>query len=133
MKTVAVKVGDSAVAVGLTLQRFPNGGSWSLFIAPCCGRRARALRLYGERLLCRLCLRARGVRWRCEPMGLRRRAEMRIPKLRAMLESKTSLRLNANLWGTMEKRKRHEAALARCEHIVARARFKRRVKDAVQT
>jgi hypothetical protein len=54
---------------------------------------------------------------------------MRIPKLKAMLESETSLRLKPVLWGKMERRKQHEATLARCEHIVAKAKFKRRVKD----
>jgi hypothetical protein len=52
---------------------------------------------------------------------------MRIPKLKAKLESETSLRLKPVLWGTMERRKQHEAAL------VAKAKFKRRVKDAIQT
>jgi hypothetical protein len=52
-------------------------------------------------------------------MKPRRRAEHRIPKLRAMLESEQSLRLKPVLWGTMERRKRFEAALARCEYIVA--------------
>jgi hypothetical protein len=46
-----------------------------------------------------------------------------------MLESETSLRLKPHLWGTMERRKRHEAAFARCEFIAAKAKFKRRVKD----
>jgi hypothetical protein len=128
-KTVVVKVGEGLVELGLSLVRFPNGGSWSLFVAPCCGRRAKALRLYDGRLLCRCCLRARGVLWRCELTSPRRRAEMRIPKLKAMLESETSLRRKPVLWGTMERRKQHEAALARCEYIAAKARFKRRVKD----
>jgi hypothetical protein len=47
------------------------------------------------------------------------RAEHRIPKLRAKLESEVSLRLKPHLLGTMEKRKRLEAALRRCEFIVA--------------
>jgi hypothetical protein len=128
-KTVVVKVGEELVELSLSLVRFPNGGSWSLFVAPCCGRRAKALRLYDEKLLCRRCLVARGVLWRCELMSPRRRAEMRIPKLKAMLESKTPLRLKPVLWSTMEHRKQHEATLARCEYIVAKARFKQRVKD----
>ena len=37
-----------------------------------------------------------------------------------MLESKESLRLKPVLWGTMERRKRHEAALRRAEFIVGR-------------
>jgi hypothetical protein len=133
MEAIAVKIGDAApVSVGLYLRKFPNGGSWSLFVAPCCGRRSKVLRLLDDQLLCRLCLRARGVRWRCDPVSANTRAAMRIPKLRAMLESRTSLRLKPMLWGTMERRKRLEATLARCEDIVARAKFKRRV-DAAQT
>ena len=51
-------------------------------------------------------------------------------KLRAKLESLVHLRLKPHLrWSRMERRKRYEAALARCEYIVAQAQFKRRVKD----
>jgi hypothetical protein len=63
-------------------------------------------------------------------MSVRQRAEHRIPKLKAMLLSETSLRLKPHLWGKMERRKRHEAALSRCEYIVAKARFKRRNRRA---
>ena len=35
-------------------------------------------------------------------MSVRQRAEHRIPKLRAMLESETSLRLKPVLWGKMD-------------------------------
>jgi hypothetical protein len=134
-EAVEVKVGDAPpVSVGLYLQRFPNKGTWTLFVAPCCGRRSKVLRLLEDQLLCRLCLVSRGVRWRCDPVSVNKRAAMRIPKLRTMLESTTSLRVKPMLWGTMERRKRLEATLARCEHIVARATFKRRVKDdATQT
>ena len=44
--------------------------------------------------------------------------ELRIPKLKAMLQSEQSLRLKPHLWGTMEKRVRHEAALRRAELLV---------------
>jgi hypothetical protein len=33
-----------------------------------------------------------------------------------------SLRHKPHLWGKLERRKRHEAALARCEYIVSRSR-----------
>jgi hypothetical protein len=59
---------------------------------------------------------------RAHTLSVRQRAEHRIPKLKAMLESETSLRLKAALWGKMERRKRHEAALRRCEFIVGRIR-----------
>jgi hypothetical protein len=131
-EAITIEVGDAGpVSVGLYLRKFPNGGSWSLFIAPCCGGKAHVLRLLEGKLLCCSCLVERDVRWRSDPISPIRHAEMRIPKLKAKLESETSLRLKPVLWGTMERRKRYEAALARCEHIVAKAKFKRRVKDAV--
>jgi hypothetical protein len=135
MEAVTVKVEEAGeVSVGLYLRRFPNGGSWSLFLCPHCGGKAHTLRLLQGQLLCRNCLVERDVRWRSDPIAPWKRAAMRIPKLKAKLESKTSLRVKPMLWGTMERRKRLEATLARCEHIVARATFKRRVKDdATQT
>jgi hypothetical protein len=105
---------------GLKTQRFPNGGDWSFFVAPCCGRKARALRLLDGRVLCRRCLCAHGARYRYWPLKPRRRAELRVPVLRAMLESKEPLRLRSStLWGTMEKRSRLEPALRKAEFRVA--------------
>ena len=45
-----VKLGDVEQTVGVYLRNFPNGGSWSLFIAPCCGKKVRMLRLLNGRL-----------------------------------------------------------------------------------
>jgi hypothetical protein len=56
-------------------------------------------------------------------MSVSQRAEHRIPKLRAKLESAESLRLKRHLWGTMERRSRFEAALARAEFVVAQHRL----------
>ena len=115
-RRTTIGFGDVEVEVGLSLQRFSNGGSWSLFVAPCCGRRARTLRLLEGYVLCWRCCVSRGVRYRCEPLSVKQRAERRIPKLRAMLESKESLRLKrSTLWGTMERRSRLEARLRECE------------------
>jgi hypothetical protein len=127
MTEIVVKIGDVEVEVGLSLLRFANGGSWSFFRCPSCGQQARILKLLDGAVLCRRCCVSRGVRWRCEPMGLRQRAEHRIPKLRAMLESDVSLRLKPHLWGTMERRSRLEAALRRAEYIVSRS--SRRFRD----
>ena len=73
-------------------------------------------------MLCRRCLLHRGVRCRLEPLSVRQRAELRAPELIARLGSEKSERLKPVLWGTMERRKRHEAALARCEFILSRGR-----------
>jgi hypothetical protein len=59
-------------------------------------------------------------------MNVRQRAEARIPRLRAKLESVVPLRVKPHLlWGTMERRKRLEAALRRAEFIVAQHQLKR--------
>jgi hypothetical protein len=56
-------------------------------------------------------------------MSVRQRAEHRIPKLRAMLQREQSLRLKPHLFGTMERRKRLEAALRRNELLVGYGDF----------
>jgi hypothetical protein len=118
-----VRLCDVEQTVGVKERRFPNGGAWSLFLCPPCGRNARVLRLlHGAVICCRCCTR-RGVRCRCETMSVKQRAEHRIPKLRAMLESESSLRLKPHLRGTMEHRSRLKAALARAEYIVAQHRL----------
>ena len=120
MTRTTIGIADVQVEVGLQLVRFRNGNSWSFFLCPHCGRRARTLKLFEGSVLCWRCCHRRGARYRVWTVGLRGRAEGRIPKLRAMLESPESLRLKPHLWGTMERRKRLEAALRRCEFIVAR-------------
>ena len=119
MTEFVVRVGDVEQRVAVKLRKFPNGGSWSLFVCPTCEHPAKVLRALNGVLVCWRCCFRLGVRYRCEPVGQRRRVELRLPRLRAMLESKESLRLKPHLWGTMERRKRHEAALARHEFIVA--------------
>ena len=119
-----VQLGCVEKVVSVHLRRFPSGGSWSWFGCPTCGKWARTLRLHLDDIVCPGCCKRRGVRCRCDTLSVRQRAEHRIPKLRAMLESEQSLRLKPVLWGTMERRKRHEAALARAEYIVARHRLK---------
>jgi hypothetical protein len=123
MTRTTIGLADIEVEVDLSLQKFPNGGSWSLFRCPSCGRKVRTLRLLEECVVCWRCCVSRGVRYRSEPMGPRRRAEHRIPKLRAKLESAESLRLKPHLWGKMERRSRLEAALQRAELIVRHADF----------
>ena len=109
-----VRLGDVEETVGVKARRFPNGGSWSSFVSPCCGVQVRLLKLLNGRLLCCRCVRARGVLYRCDPMGAWRRAALRVPKLREWLDSTEPLRLKpATLWGTMERRSQHEASLQR--------------------
>jgi hypothetical protein len=119
-----VRLGDVEKMVSVHLRRFPSGGSWSWFGCPTCGKWARTLRLHFDDIVCPSCCKRRGVRNRSETMSVRQRAERRIFKLRAMLESEASLRLKPHLWGKMERRSRPKAALARAEFIVAQHRLK---------
>jgi hypothetical protein len=112
----------AGVEVVLDLVKFANGGSWSFFRCPSCGRRARTLKLFEGSVLCWHCCDHRGARYRVWTIGLRGSAELRISRLRAMLETPVSLRLKPHLWGKMERRKRLEAALAWCEYIASRSR-----------
>jgi hypothetical protein len=118
-----VRLGGVERPVAVKLRKFPNQGSWSLFVCPACGRCAQVLRLLDDAVVCRRCCVRRGVRWRCEPMGLRQRAEHRIPRLKALLQSERSLRLKPHLWGTMERRVRLEAALRKAQLLVGYADF----------
>ena len=119
----------AGVEVRLDLVKFANGGSWSFFLCPHCGRRSRTLKLFEGCMLCWRCCHRRGARYRVWTRALRGRAEHRIPKLKAVLESETSLRLKPHLWGKMERRPRMEAALARCEYVVSKSN--RRFRDVV--
>jgi hypothetical protein len=119
MTRVVIDLPVGQVEVGLSLVKFPNGGSWSLFRCPACDQKGRTLWLLEGRLVCRRCCQARGVRHRCSTMSRMQRAKHRIPKLRAKLEG-PSPRLKPHLWGKLEHRWRLEAALRRCEFIVAR-------------
>jgi hypothetical protein len=110
-----VWLGDVTVIVGLWHLHFPNGGGWSYFLCPTCGQKAQRLRLLAGQVLCRRCLLHRGVRSRLEPLSVKRRAAFRAPELIERLGRVESERLKPVLRGTMERRKRHEAALARCE------------------
>lgn len=132
MNEFVVRLGDVEQSVGVQHLEFPNGGGWSFFVAPCCGRRARTLRLFGDRMMCWRCLCSNRVYSRAVLLKPRRRAELRIPKLRAMLESVESLRLKSHLWGRMERRARHEAALRRAGFLVAQPNGRHR-KVAMQT
>ena len=105
------------------------GAGWEFL---CCAvlraKGANFMRLLNDCLMCWRCLRGHGVWLRATTMGVKQRALHRVPKLRAMLETPVSLRLKPHLWGTMERRKRLEAALARCEFIVSQGRRYRDVR-----
>src|SRR4029077_8916020 len=85
-----IAFGDKQKLVGVAHTKFPNGGSWSYFVCPKCGRRAKRLWLVDDAPRCRLCLEKLGVRYRAaygfgRTERLRAR-DRRVDKLQAMLE-----------------------------------------------
>jgi hypothetical protein len=87
--------------VGVVHRLFPNGGSWSFFVAPCCGRRVRTLRLIGDRIAC----------WRCDGFGHRTHRD-RVERLRERLYGGPA-RLNPRGTRKLDRRRALEASLRR--------------------
>jgi hypothetical protein len=119
MTETIVQLGNVTATVGLWHLHFPNGGGWSYFLCPACGQKAQRLWLLAGQVLCRRCLLRRGVRSRLEPLSVRQRAAVLAPELIERLGSVESERLKPVLRGTMERRSRFEARLARCEFILS--------------
>jgi hypothetical protein len=130
MTQTTIRLGDVEATVGLAHIHFPNGGGWPYFLCPGCCQMAQRLRLSAGRVLCRRCLLRHGVRGPLEPLSVKQRAEVMAPRLTARLGSDKSERLKPVLWGTMERRKRHEAALARVEFIISQK--SRRYRDVLK-
>ena len=132
MTETAVQLGDVTTTVGLWHLHFPNGGGWSYFLCPVCGQKAQRLWLLSGAIVCRRCCIRSGVRPRGDPLSVRQRAALQAPKLIARLSSAKSERLKLVLWGSMERRSRHEAALARNEFILSQGRRYRDVLKQTQ-
>ena len=132
MMRATIAIAGVQVEVALQLVRFANGGSWSFALCPHCGRRARVLKLFDGCVLCWRCCCSRGACYRVWPLSVRQRAELRTPELIARLSSTESERLKPVLWGTMERRRRHEVALARNEFILSQGRRYRDVLKQTQ-
>jgi hypothetical protein len=85
-----IAFGDKQKLVGVAHTLFKNGGSWSYFVCPGCGRRAKKLWLVDDAPRCRRCLEKLGVRYRAaygfgRTERLRER-DRRVDRLQAMLE-----------------------------------------------
>jgi hypothetical protein len=101
------------VVLRLYHRMFPNGGNWSRFVNPCCGRTARILRLHNGAPTCSRCLVARSIRPRSETQLIYQRALCSVARLTKMLNEPQTVR--ANLWGTIEPRSRREAELVEAQ------------------
>ena len=94
-----IQAGDRQKLIGLAHTKFRNGGSWSHFRCPTCGRRANRLWLIEDRPLCRHCCEGIGVVHRSK-WGFGRHARLRardqkLDELIAKLDATTGpLRFN---------------------------------------
>ena len=101
---VRVTIAGLSREVRVVHRLFPNGGAWSFFLCPNCGRRARVLRLY-EKLACWRCV---GLMYRCQQGD----KTGRIERLRKLLASPVA-RLKPRVGRTLDRRKRLEVSLRR--------------------
>jgi hypothetical protein len=95
--TVTIAFGDFKPTVHVVHRHFPQGGSWSFFVCPSCGRRARTLRLHEGRVVCRMC---DGLRAACMS-GDRTRA---IERLRALLYGGGKIQRRAQLERSLRRK-----------------------------
>ena len=127
MARVRVAIAGVSREVGLWHMRFPNGGGWSFFLCPGCGRRARVLRLF-EKIACRRCTRSgsppRPLPWRTD---LSDRSQQ-IERLRQRL-SGVPARMKPRPGRALDRRWRTEQALRRA--LIAERSGVKGAKDAL--
>jgi hypothetical protein len=112
--------GGQKKLIGVAHTIFWNGGSWSYFVCPQCGRRAKKLWLVDDAPRCRRCLEKLGVRYRAaygfgRTERLRER-DRRVDRLQAMLEGgPMRFKPVPPNWGNrrLDRRNRLTAALQR--------------------
>ena len=127
MDSVKVTIAGVSRMVGLSHRRFPNGGGWSFFLCPSCGRRVRVLKLF-EKIAC----------WRCTRLGpsspyLRWRTDLGdrsgwIERLRQRLSS-VPARVKPRPGRTIDRRWRTEQALRKA--LLAERSGLKGAKDAL--
>jgi hypothetical protein len=109
MGSVRVTIGEVSREVRLSHLHFPNGGGWSFFVRPSCGRRARVLKLF-EQIACWRCTRSEGRRL-CYRIQQGDRTQ-RIGRLRERLQGGAA-RVRPRPGRTIDRRWRTEQALRR--------------------
>jgi hypothetical protein len=126
--------GDDAFRreVRVVHRKFPNGGSWSFFLCPTCGRRVRKLKLH-EKVMCWRCCVQSGLRYRIADGSAAERAEARArrtERLQAQLGG-GPLRLRPRPGRVMDRRGALELRLRRAR-IVGRLSILRGIKDSAE-
>jgi hypothetical protein len=71
--------------VKVVRRRFPNGGAWSFFLCPVCGRHARVLKLH-DKPMCRRCCLRHGVGYRISSGSPVERDVARVARLQKLHE-----------------------------------------------
>ena len=129
-RQVVIPFGERMKLIGVAHTIFKNGGSWSYFRCPQCGKRAKKLWLVNDAPRCRICLERLGVRYRSAyAFGQTERLRVRdhrVDRLQAMLEG-GPLRLKpvpAN-WGNrrLDRRIRLTWALRRARIVTRLSQF----------
>ena len=110
-------------------RRLRSGVEFSFFVAGCCGRWVRLLRLLDRTPICAKCCRAKGILYRCDTMSPRQRAQASVIRLTAKLAMTYPRK---GIWGKapLARRSRYEAALREAELRVALYAKRRRQKLA---
>ena len=108
---------EQAKLIGVSHTKFPNGGSWSYFVCPQCGRRAKRLWLVYDAPRCITCCWSLGVRYRSAYAFGRserlRERDRRIDRLQAMLEGgPMRLKPVPPSWGNRRLDRRHNLTWA---------------------
>ena len=122
-----------AVVLRLYHRVFPNGGNWSRFVNPCCGRTSRVLRLHNGAPTCTACLGAKHKIWpRSSRQSPYQRALCSVARLTKLLNEPPTLR--AHTWGTMERRSRRAAELIEAQLRVSlyQRRLRKRVAQELE-
>jgi hypothetical protein len=102
--------------IALSLRRFSNGGSWSFFMCPRCGRRARTLWLLDGRPACYWCCEASGVRGRAATLPWRQRAAHRQRRLVVLFDGPPA-RLHPRKGRMMDRREQLDRSLRRSQMV----------------
>jgi len=113
-------------------RKFPNGGSWSLFLCPTCGRRVRKLELH-EKVMCWRCSAQSGLRYRISDGSAAERAEARARRTKRLQTQLGGgpLWLRPRPGRVMDRRGALELRLRRAQ-IVARLSVLRGIKDSAK-
>ena len=119
-RQVVIPFGEQNKLIGVAHTNFWNGGSWSYFRCPKCGRRAKKLWLVNDAPRCVKCCWSLGVRYRAS-YGFGRTARLgerdrRVDRLQAMLEGgPMRFKPVPASWGNrrLDRRNRLTAALQR--------------------